>query len=102
MTLDQLLAALLGVGGSGALAALWNVVRAARKGKLEDEETLIVRLNNENKKQQKKADDAEIEADKMRKQRNRASDQAARYRRRLISLGIDDGGLEDLVDFDEH
>lgn len=99
MTLDQLLAALLGVGGAGGIAGLYNIVRAARKGKLDDEETLIKRLNTDNINQMKRADLAEEEASKLRRQRNAVWDQAAKFRRRLISLGVDDDTLEELVNF---
>lgn len=101
LTLNQILTLLLGAGGAGGIAGLFNMIRAARRGKLEDEETLIKRLNDDNKNQKERADQAEAEASKMRRQRNVAWDQAARYRRRLIAMGVDEESLGKMVDFHE-
>lgn len=85
--LNLLVTLLFGAGGAGAVAGIQSVVKTLRSGKIENEETLIRRLDNDNKSQQKlreaaedKADRAEKESEEYRKQRNRAREQLARVR----------------------
>lgn len=94
MDLNTLLTLLLGAGGAGAIGSLVSVVRTLRKGKLDDEETLIKRLDASNKDQveqrkaaEKRADDAEAEAARYRVTRDKALEYAARLRRQLIDAG---------------
>lgn len=101
MNVDQIFTLLLGAGGAGGLAGLYNVWRTLKKGKLEDEETLIKRLDKDNKDKDSSIDGLEKSLSRMRGQRNRVWDQAARYRRALIAHGVDDSQLEPLVDFDD-
>jgi hypothetical protein len=101
MNPDIIFAALFGAGGTGALAGAWNIIQSFRKGKLENEETLIRRLDEDNKRQARLADEALSEASRYRRQRNKAQDQAARFRRKLISLGADDNELEELEEYND-
>lgn len=92
MNLDVLLPMLLGAGGTGAIAGIANVVMQWRKGKLENEASLMSRLNEQTKRQEERADAAERDVDLMRRQRDRGLELAVRYRSRLIEVGamIDD------------
>lgn len=85
--LNTLVSLLFIAGGGGAVAGILNVVKTLRGGKIEKEETLITRLDVDNKKQQqlrevsdKRADDAEREAEEYRKQRNAAREELAHVR----------------------
>lgn len=93
----EVLALLLGAGGAGGLAGLINVLMAMRKGRLENEETLIRRLNEDSKQQGLRADEAETRADTLRRQRDTVWEQAAMYRRQLLELGA--RNVEPLKDF---
>ena len=92
---------LLGVGGGGGVAGIYTVLRAKARGKIDDEETIIKRLNNDNIDKDRQIDRLEKRDLKQRSQREKAWAQAARFRRRLIVLGEDDGQLEKLVEFDD-
>lgn len=94
--LSALLVLLFGAGGAGAASGVVSVIRSLRKGKLDDEETIIKRLDVSNKDHQeakqraeKRADELEDEAAKYRRQRDRALEYAARLRVILISNGIE-------------
>jgi hypothetical protein len=89
MAMNELLAVLLGAGGAGGLAGLINVLISYRDKSVNREETLIQRLNQDSKQQGERADRAEVEAEKMRRQRDRARELAARYRAMLIANGVD-------------
>lgn len=96
MNLDALFAALLGAGGATAIGSAISGFRLLRKGKLDDEETLIKRLDASNKEQSERAREAEKRADneadeatKLRRERDQALEYAARLRRQLI-----DGNIE--------
>jgi hypothetical protein len=85
--INTLMSILFIAGGGGALASVMSVVKTIRGGKIENEETLIRRLDADNKKQQelriaaeKHAEDTEREAETYRKQRNNAREQLARIR----------------------
>lgn len=85
----ELLAVLLGAGGAGGLAGLINVYLAARKGKLESDESLIRRLDDDSRRQGQRADEAQRIADLRTRQRNAAWEQAASFRRLLLASGAD-------------
>ncbi|GAA4992607.1 hypothetical protein WHI96_07985 [Pseudonocardia tropica] len=98
--LQTVLTLLLGAGGSGALAGLIALYRTWKKGKLEDEETLIARLNSDSKSQGDRADAAEQRlaearedhdrvAGELRRQRDEAREDVAWYRSFLIQHGYD-------------
>jgi hypothetical protein len=98
MDWNNLIGILLGAGGTGFLAGLWNIVSQAKKGKLASEETLIARLNGDSRQQGERADRAEAalseargrfeaETSTLRQQRDRARDRAAQLRTMLIESG---------------
>jgi hypothetical protein len=101
MDYGNILAVLLGAGGSGALAGAVNIFNKLRKGKLDSEETLIARLNLDSRQQGERADKAEAElaaarakfdneSGVLRQQRDRARDRAAQLRTQLIGTGAQD------------
>jgi|GEM_PF-5894120 len=90
-----LLVALFGAGGAGAVSGIIALIRLIRQGKVENEETLIKRLDADNKRHaerannaEERADRAEREAEEYRRARDRAQDNAAILRRALIESGI--------------
>jgi hypothetical protein len=101
MNPESILNLLLGAGGGGGIAGIYSIVRAKARGKLDDEETLIKRLNDDNKDKDQQIDRMEKRDGRLRRQREIAWAQAARFRRRLIALGEDDDALEELVNFDD-
>lgn len=85
--LNTLVSLLFIAGGGGAVASILSVVKTMRSGKIESEDTLIKRMDADNKKQQilreaaeKHAEEAEKEAEEYRRQRNRARERLARVR----------------------
>jgi dsDNA-specific endonuclease/ATPase MutS2 len=89
--INTLVVLLFGAGGAGAIAGVVNVIKTLRSGKIENEETLIRRLDADNRKQQelreaaeKRADEAEKEAEVYRKQRNKAREHVAQLRWHII------------------
>jgi hypothetical protein len=98
--IDVVFAALFGAGGTGAVAGMWTIIQGLRKGKLEKEDTLIQRLDAYSKADKKARDEAEADAAKYRRQRIKAQDQAARFRRLLITH-TDLENLEQLEEFDD-
>lgn len=90
--INTLVVLLFGAGGAGAIAGVVNVIKTVRSGKIENEETLIRRLDADNKKQQeqreaaeRRAEEAEAEAEGYRKQRNKAEEALARLRWHYIT-----------------
>lgn len=89
--LNTLISLLFIAGGGGAVAGVLNFIKTIRSGKVETEETLIKRLDADNQKQQRRAEDAERRADQAekdaeeyRKQRNDAREQLAQLRWHVI------------------
>jgi len=80
-----IIGALLGVGGAGGVGMLASLWRANKKGKLEDEGTLIERLNKDNDTQLKQRKVAEDERDAERRGKQLWMDQAIQYRLQLVS-----------------
>lgn len=85
--LNTLVVLLFGAGGAGAIAGVVNVIKTLRSGKIETEETLIRRLDADNKAQQERAraaesraEEAEAEAEGYRKERNAAREELALLR----------------------
>lgn len=83
--IGTILGVLLGVGGTGGLGSLYLVIRAHKKGKIEDEGTLIERINNDNKSQHDQRKAAEERADKAVAEKNAWMGQAIAYRMQLVS-----------------
>lgn len=88
MSAESLVLLFLGGGSAGAIGAIVRLWMAARKGRLDDEGTLLERLNKEAARQGKRADAAEHDADGLRRQRDRARDLASRYRHQLVQAGV--------------
>jgi hypothetical protein len=93
--LNLLVTFLFGAGGAGAVTGILNVIKTMRSGKIENEETLIRRLDTDNQKQairaeaaEKRADQAEKEAEEYRIQRNAAREELARLRWFLIENNL--------------
>lgn len=80
-----IIGALLGVGGAGGVGMLASLWRANKKGKLEDEGTLIERLNKDNDAQLKLRKSTEGERDAERRGKQLWMDQAIQYRLQLVS-----------------
>lgn len=97
--LSDLFIALIGAGGLGGAYGLMQLINGLRGGKLEREEKLIDRLNEDNKRQNVRADEAEKRAAMKTQQRNVAWAQATRFYNKLIVKDIDPG--ESLVKFDD-
>lgn len=98
LDLNALVTLLIGGGLAGLLAAIVSGYRSWKRGKLEDEETLIARLNADSKAQGDRADlaeqrlaDVRAEADRvaneLRAQRDEAREDVAWYRSFLIQQG---------------
>jgi hypothetical protein len=100
MDLSTVLNTLLGAGGAGALAGLWQILQSLRRSKIEKEDTLIQRLDANSKSERQAREEAEAEAAKYRRQRIKAQDQAAKFRRMLITH-TDLQNLPQLEEFDD-
>lgn len=94
--LSALLVALFGAGGAGAVSGIITLVKTIKQGKVDSEETLLKRLDADNRQQQertreaeKRADEAEKEAEAYRRQRDAALEKAARLRLTLIANKIE-------------
>lgn len=88
MTIETLTTLILGGGGGGAILGFVIKWRdSSRRARVEDEDTMVRRLEAENRRALVRADEAEAEADRYRKERDAARDQASRLRRRVIELG---------------
>jgi hypothetical protein len=93
VNLETLLPLLLGAGGTGFIAGAVKLFEGMKKGKIENEATLLARLNAESVRQATRADAAEAETLAMRRARDRALEMAMRYRGRIIECG---GRVDDL------
>jgi Skp family chaperone for outer membrane proteins len=96
LDINVLVTLLFGAGAGGAIAGIINVIKTVRSGKIETEETLIKRLDADNKNQQERArkaeeraEAAEKEAEEYRRQRNRAQEELARTRWFMLQKGLE-------------
>jgi multidrug resistance efflux pump len=85
--LNTLVGLLFVAGGGGAVAGIINFIKTIRSGKVEKEETLIRRIDEDNQRQKQareaaehRVEEAENEAEEYRKQRNEAREQLAKLR----------------------
>lgn len=102
MNTQDIILLIFGAGGTGALAGIWQIIQALKRGKLDKEETLIKRLDEYSKVAEDRAREAEQRAAKYRRQRIRAQDQAAKFRRLLIShSNLEESNLEQLEEYDD-
>lgn len=97
--MSNVLVLLLSAGGAAFLTAIIAGLRSLSTSRLESEAALIKRLSDSAKTSEESANTererrerAERYAETLRKERDNALDNAARYRRALIQAGIDDIG----------
>lgn len=88
MSLELVLGAIFGGGFATLIATVARVIDGRRKGKIESEDSVITRLETENRKARSRADEAEEETETYRKRMMHEQDLAALYRRTLIHNGI--------------
>lgn len=88
MNLELILGAVFGGGLATLIATMARVIDGRRKGKIESEDSVITRLEAENRKARERADEAEMETEDYRKRMHQAEDREARYRRALIENNI--------------
>jgi hypothetical protein len=88
MSLELILGAVFGGGFATLIATVARVIDGRRKGRLESEDSVITRLEAENRKARERADEAEMETEDYRKRMHQAEDEAARYRRALIQAAV--------------
>lgn len=93
--MNQLIIALLSTGGAAFITAVFLGIKSLREGRLQNEESLIKRINDDARQahedaefQRMRAIRAEAEREEMRRQRDAASESSAKYRRQLIENGI--------------
>jgi hypothetical protein len=79
------LGTLLGVGGTGGVGLAVNAWRAHRRGRIEDDGTLIERLNEDSKNQAIARKTAEDERDQAHRREMAWMSQAFLYRMQLVS-----------------
>lgn len=89
MNLELVLGAIFGGGLATLVATVARVIDGRRKGRIESEDSVITRLEAENRKARERADEAEMETEEYRKRMHHAEDEVARYRRALIQAGVD-------------
>lgn len=96
MNLQLILGAIFGGGFATLIATIAKIFDSRRKGRIENEDSVITRLETENVRAKLRADEAETRADnaeaetaRHRKKRMRSEDLAALYRRTLIAHSID-------------
>lgn len=82
-----LISAVLTLGGGLGLMGIVLAVRAWRRGDIEDDDKIIVRLNADSKAQRARANKLEGERDEQVRQKNLYIEQAVRYRLQIIALG---------------
>ena len=79
--------AVLSLGGGLGLTGIVLAYRAWKRGDIEDDDKIIVRLNTDSKAQRARANGLEIERDEETRQKNFWQEQAVRYRLQIIALG---------------
>lgn len=96
MDLNLIFTILFGAGSGGAIIGVQNVIKAMKSGKVQSEETLLKRIDLDNRKQQqlretaeKRTEEAENEAEEYRKQRNAAREEVAKLRWWIIEKGLE-------------
>jgi hypothetical protein len=88
VNLELILGAIFGGGLATLIATMARVIDGRRRGKIESEDSVLSRLEAENRKARERADEAEMETEEYRKKMHQAEDEAARYRRALIQNSI--------------
>lgn len=85
MNLDVIVGAIFGGGAATIIATIARIFDSRRKGRIESEDSVITRLEAENRKARSRADEAEMESDDYRKKWIQAEDREARLRRALMA-----------------
>jgi hypothetical protein len=95
VNLQLILGAIFGGGLATLIATIAKIFDSRRKGKIENEDSALGRLETENiraksraDEAEKRADNAEAETAKYRKTAMKSEDLAALYRRTLIQSGV--------------
>lgn len=88
MSLELILGVVFGGGFATLIATVAKVVDGRRRGRIESEDSVLTRLETENRKARQRADQAEEETEQFRQRMMKSEDQAALYRRLLIHNGI--------------
>lgn len=88
MSLQLILGAVFGGGFASLLATVFRLIEERRRGKLISEDSVITRLEKENRAARARADQAEEETARYRRRMMEREDEAAHYRRILIERGI--------------
>lgn len=86
--LQIVIGAVFGSGAATLVATVARVIEGRRKGNIESEDSVITRLEAENRNARKRADDAEAESEDYRKRMHAVENMAALYERTLIQNGI--------------
>jgi len=86
-SVTALITVVMTLGGGTGLYGIVLAVRAWRRGDIEDDDKIIVRLNADSKAQRVRANEAEAERDEKARLANLLMEQAVRYRLQIIALG---------------
>lgn len=92
--LTAALGAILALGGGLGLTGIVVAVRQWKRGEIEDDDSIIKRLNADSKSQRSRANAAEVERDEEARQKNLYKEQAIRYRLQIIALGGEPKDME--------
>lgn len=84
--LTALLSAILALGGGLGLTGIVVAIRQWKRGEIEDDDSIIKRLNADSKSQRARAVSAENERDREQREKNLWKEQAIRYRLQVIAL----------------
>lgn len=87
--LTALLGAILALGGGTGLVGIVWAVRLWKRGAIEDDNSIITRLNEDSKAQRDRANAAEAREQVVIRERNQIMEQAIRYRLQLIAAGVE-------------
>lgn len=88
INLDTVLGVVFGAGGLGGLAGYMKFRDWSKKNRWEGGENTIARLEKENARAVKRADDAEENEQRLRVRLGKQADQIAEYRGMLIQAGL--------------
>ncbi len=84
--LTALLGAILALGGGLGLTGIVVAIRQWKRGEIEDDDSIIKRLNADSKSQRTRANAAELERDREAREKNLWKEQAIRYRLQIVAL----------------
>lgn len=87
--LTALLGAILALGGGTGLIGIVWALRLWKRGAIEDDNSIITRLNEDSKAQRDRANAAEAREQVVIRERNQIMEQAIRYRLQLIAAQVE-------------